>query len=103
MCIHRKEICSICKTPVHDVIIMCEEVRMRLAMTRPGSYSNSHTVPYTTENVQMIVSVLPHEIPTVPRGSSMCRSHYMMSSMSANGFTYDDYRRKMDSWMQVRR
>lgn len=54
------------------------------------------------EPVLMIVSMLPHEIPTVPRSSSMCRSHYVMLSMSAKGLTYDDHHRKMDSWMQVK-
>lgn len=53
-------------------------------------------------NVQVIVSVLLYKISTMPNTSSMCRNHYVMSSRSTNWLTYDDYRRKRDSYMQVK-
>jgi len=103
MCIHRKEVCSSCRSPVHDVIVICDEVKNRLAITKPGLYAGIHVLDYSYDNLQLVVSVFPHQVPTVERSSSLCRSHYMMSSMFANGFSYEDYRNKIDSWMQARR
>jgi hypothetical protein len=47
--------------------------------------------------------MLPYAIPTVERSSSLCHSHYMMTSMFCNEFLYGDHRKKVDSGMQARR
>ena len=101
MCIHRKEICSVCRCPIQDTIVICPESMSRITMSNPMMKPNTKTITYTPENVRMIMSVHPHEMPTVERNSSMCRSHYMLGLSGVGGMTYEQYRMKADSWMRM--
>lgn len=101
MCIHRKEVCSVCKCPIQDMIVLCPESISRIAMSNPMMRPKAKAIAYTPDNVGMITSIYPHEMPTVERASSMCRNHYATSSSVGSGISYELYRRKADSWMTM--
>ncbi|KAJ5821646.1 uncharacterized protein N7525_010930 [Penicillium rubens] len=44
MCIHRKQVCRTCRSPVHDVIVL------RLAIIKMGMYTGAHVMDYTNDN-----------------------------------------------------
>lgn len=82
------------------MIVMCQGARNAVGMMNP-MMRNSKIIPYTDQNIQMITSVYPHPIPNVDRNGTMCRNHYMLNPMGMGGMTYEQYREKMDSWMQM--
>lgn len=100
MCIHRKEICSVCKCPIQDMIVLCPDAKNRIVLSNLAMRSNSKVITYSPENVRMITSIYPHEMPTVERNSSMCRNHYTIAP-SMSGMSYEQYRMKADSWMKM--
>lgn len=100
MCLHRKEVCRACKCPIHDMIMLCENVRLRLKLRNPIMHPDIRMLTYTPENVAMITEVYPHEIPTVERNSSMCRNHYLLTGAGVH-MSYEQYRSSTDAWMKT--
>lgn len=101
MCFHRKEVCSVCRCPIQDAIVLCHDARNRIAITNSIIGRNSKVVAYTSENVKRIMSIYPHEMPTVERSSSMCQNHYMIALSGTGAVSYEEYRKRMDSWMKI--
>lgn len=101
MCIHRKEVCSVCGCPIQDTIVLCDIAKNKLVMFNPIINKVTKTMTYSPENVHKIISTFPHPIPTVERNSSLCKTHYMIMPKSSGTFSYEDYRSKMDSWMKM--
>lgn len=100
MCLHRKEVCRVCKCPIHDKLMLCEDVRVRLKLRNPMMNPNVRMLDYTPQNVAMITEVYPHEMPTVERNSSMCRNHYLLTGAGMH-ISYDQYRLTTDAWMKM--
>lgn len=101
MCIHRKEVCTACKCPIEDMIVLCPDIKRRWAMTNPMMQMSPKAIAYTPENVRMITSMYPHEMPTVERSTSLCRTHYTIIMPNAATMPYENYREKMNLWMRM--
>lgn len=101
MCFHRKEVCSVCRCPIQDMIVVCPDAKNRIAITNPIINQSSKVIAYTPENVKKIMSVYPHEMPTVERSSSMCQNHYMIALSGIGTMSYEQYRERMDTWMRM--
>lgn len=101
MCVHRKEICSICRCPIEDMVVVCDVVKNKMMITNPFSSVTTKTLPYSYDTINMIMSMHRHEIPTVDRSSSLCRSHYEITPGLPVKVPYDVYREKMDIWKRT--
>lgn len=101
MCIHRKEVCKICRCPIQDTIVLCNDALNMMSLRSTPMGSARRILPYSSENTSMITSMFPHAIPTVERGSSMCRSHYNIAQTNSSIMSYEQYRASKDSWMNM--
>jgi hypothetical protein len=101
MCFHRKEVCMVCKCPIHDMIVVCPDAKNRITVANPIINQMPKVMTYTPENVKRIMSVYPHEMPTIERNSSLCQNHYMVALAGIGPMSYEQYRARADTWMKM--